>query len=63
MAARVADYSDPQLPYMFHCHILDHEDMGMVGQFVVVDTPSEEVRVISPLTAIDQGRHQHTPVR
>jgi suppressor of ftsI len=31
-----ADYSDPGLPYMFHCHMLQHEDDGMMGQFVVV---------------------------
>lgn len=24
------------LPYMFHCHILEHEDGGMMGQFAVV---------------------------
>jgi FtsP/CotA-like multicopper oxidase with cupredoxin domain len=24
------------MPYMFHCHILQHEDRGMMGQFVVV---------------------------
>jgi FtsP/CotA-like multicopper oxidase with cupredoxin domain len=29
-------YSDPALPYMFHCHLLQHEDNGMMGQFVVV---------------------------
>jgi blue copper oxidase len=28
---------DPDHPYMFHCHILEHEDMGMMGQFVLVD--------------------------
>jgi hypothetical protein len=22
---------------MFHCHILEHEDRGMMGQFVVVE--------------------------
>lgn len=22
-------------PYMYHCHILEHEDAGMMGQFVV----------------------------
>lgn len=27
---------DPQFPYMFHCHILEHEDMGMMGQFYLV---------------------------
>ena len=30
------DYADPDMPYMFHCHILEHEDAGMMGQFVVV---------------------------
>ena len=24
-------------PYMYHCHILEHEDRGMMGQFTVVD--------------------------
>ena len=24
-----------QTPYMYHCHILEHEDMGMMGQFTV----------------------------
>jgi len=28
-------YSDPKLPYMYHCHILEHEDAGMMGQFIV----------------------------
>lgn len=25
----------PDIPYMFHCHILEHEDAGMMGQFTV----------------------------
>jgi blue copper oxidase len=35
--ARFADYTDPNVPYMFHCHVLQHEDRGMMGQFVVVE--------------------------
>ncbi|WP_104129896.1 multicopper oxidase family protein [Cryobacterium sp. N21] len=31
-----AEYTDPNFPYMFHCHMLAHEDAGMMGQFVVV---------------------------
>ena len=31
------DYADPMMPYMFHCHILMHEDGGMMGQFVVTE--------------------------
>ncbi len=33
---RFDHYSDDSLPYMYHCHILEHEDAGMMGQFVVV---------------------------
>ena len=40
-------YSDPRTPYMYHCHILEHEDMGMMGQFVVVgrDVKTQDIRV------------------
>jgi len=27
--------ASPALPYMYHCHILEHEDGGMMGQFAV----------------------------
>lgn len=37
-----SDYADAAYPYMFHCHILQHEDRGMMGQFLVVQ-PAEEV--------------------
>ena len=30
-------YPDPTLAYMFHCHMLFHEDEGMMGQFVIVE--------------------------
>jgi bilirubin oxidase len=29
------EYRDAVNPYMYHCHILEHEDQGMMGQFVV----------------------------
>lgn len=29
------DFSDATMPYMYHCHILSHEDGGMMGQFIV----------------------------
>ena len=35
--ARFDDYTDPEAPFMFHCHMLMHEDRGMMGQFVVVE--------------------------
>ena len=33
---RFTDFADPNTPYMYHCHVLTHEDNGMMGQFVVV---------------------------
>ncbi len=36
IALRFTDYADADTPYMFHCHLLQHEDGGMMGQFVVV---------------------------
>jgi FtsP/CotA-like multicopper oxidase with cupredoxin domain len=33
---RMTDFTDVTTPYMFHCHILEHEDLGMMGQFLVV---------------------------
>jgi FtsP/CotA-like multicopper oxidase with cupredoxin domain len=28
--------TQPNMPFMYHCHILEHEDYGMMGQFAVV---------------------------
>jgi FtsP/CotA-like multicopper oxidase with cupredoxin domain len=52
------DYSDPSMPYMFHCHILEHEDAGMMGQFAVVDSLSDDVGVQSPLVE-EAEEHRH----
>lgn len=32
------DFADPMVPYMYHCHLLHHEDDGMMGSFLVLDT-------------------------
>ena len=29
------DFTDDTYPYMYHCHVLEHEDAGMMGQFTV----------------------------
>ena len=34
--SKFGEYADPDRPYMYHCHILEHEDAGMMGQFTVV---------------------------
>ena len=40
---RFTEYTDPAMPYMYHCHLLLHEDSGMMGQFVVV-APGQPAR-------------------
>lgn len=37
LAMRFDGPADPNSPYMYHCHLLWHEDQGMMGQFVVVE--------------------------
>jgi FtsP/CotA-like multicopper oxidase with cupredoxin domain len=39
---RFPEFSDSNTPYMYHCHILEHEDMGMMGQFMVTDEKISE---------------------
>ena len=33
---------------MYHCHVLEHEDMGMMGQFVVIDRGTEAQVSVDP---------------
>jgi len=41
-------YTDPHHPYMYHCHMLQHEDAGMMGQFVVIKSSQRgQVRITS----------------
>ncbi|WP_205745655.1 multicopper oxidase family protein [Egibacter rhizosphaerae] len=37
LAIEFGSYVDPTTPYMFHCHVLTHEDAGMRGQFTIVE--------------------------
>jgi FtsP/CotA-like multicopper oxidase with cupredoxin domain len=41
LAVQFGHHTDPATPYMYHCHLLRHEDEGMMGQFVIV-TPGTE---------------------
>jgi len=36
--AKFNDFADDTIPFMYHCHMLTHEDMGMMGQFIVSET-------------------------
>jgi len=52
--AKFENFADTTVPYMYHCHLLVHEDGGMMGQFVVknfagtsgIQNPSLENKVI-----------------
>jgi FtsP/CotA-like multicopper oxidase with cupredoxin domain len=44
---RFTDYADSIRPYMYHCHNLFHEDGGMMGQFVVIDTMRLPIAVMT----------------
>jgi suppressor of ftsI len=50
---RFTDYADPETPYMYHCHLLAHEDQGMMGQFVVV-APGQRAGTIDQGDSHDQ---------
>ena len=41
VAVQVGRHVDPGNPYVYHCHILRHEDAGMMGHFVVVEPGTE----------------------
>ncbi|GAB2507996.1 multicopper oxidase family protein [Paramicrobacterium agarici] len=60
---KFADYADDENPYMYHCHLLRHEDAGMMGQFLVVepgaDVPSQWRVDETPGDDADKGDHQH----
>ncbi|MEU6992937.1 multicopper oxidase domain-containing protein [Streptomyces sp. NPDC046465] len=56
LAMRFSDHSDRTTPYMYHCHILYHEDQGMMGQFVVTK-PGEKPGTMSG--GMPGGGHHH----
>jgi len=41
--AKFDDFADSVYPYMYHCHFSNHEDAGMMGQFVVKGNDSSIV--------------------
>lgn len=55
LAIPFGGYVDPLRPYMYHCHLIWHEDQGMMGQFTVV-SPEE---VDSAPSEIDDSHMEH----
>ena len=44
---RFTDFADASMPYMYHCHLLHHEDDGMMGQYLVLDTSTVGVLALT----------------
>jgi len=47
LITKYEDFTDSELPYMYHCHILSHEDNGMMGQFLVKSSTTANVETDS----------------
>ena len=50
LVMRFGTDGDRDSPYMYHCHLLWHEDAGMMGQFLVVE----------PGDTVEPGEHDST---
>lgn len=47
------NFANDSIPYMYHCHMLHHEDEGMMGSFRVVDTTVLNINEISINTEVN----------
>jgi bilirubin oxidase len=47
---RFDDFADDKAPYMYHCHLLHHEDDGMMGTFLVIDS-TQTPNAVSEISA------------
>ncbi len=57
LAVEFGPHPDPNVPFMFHCHLLTHEDKGMMGQFVVVRADQIDDIRVHPTPAIAHAHH------
>ncbi|NMO02311.1 multicopper oxidase domain-containing protein [Gordonia sp. TBRC 11910] len=49
LALRWSTHADPMYPYMFHCHLLMHEDQGMMGQFLLLRPGQQAMPMNMPM--------------
>ncbi|MFC7447451.1 multicopper oxidase family protein [Rhodococcus daqingensis] len=56
LALRFTEYTDPTVPYMYHCHLLLHEDQGMMGQFLVLE-PGQQPAPMAMTMPTNHGGH------
>ncbi|RLD29407.1 MAG: bilirubin oxidase [Bacteroidetes bacterium] len=68
-----SDFANAGVPYMYHCHMLVHEDGGMMGQFDVVDNttgnpgfPGESDEIVifpNPVTDSEVSFRSKEPIK
>ncbi|MFC6317907.1 multicopper oxidase family protein [Corynebacterium gerontici] len=54
-------YTDANYPYMYHCHMLFHEDQGLMGQFIKMK-PGEKAKIDTAYSRAkddERSAHQH----
>jgi FtsP/CotA-like multicopper oxidase with cupredoxin domain len=61
LAIKFPPYEDPLTPYMYHCHLMWHEDVGMMAQFTVVspDQVNSAPRTLEVAHDHMAGGHDH----
>ncbi|WP_194814151.1 multicopper oxidase family protein [Nocardia sp. XZ_19_385] len=50
LVMRFSEHTDPTYPYMYHCHLLLHEDHGMMGQFLVLGPGQQPAPMQMPMS-------------
>ncbi len=45
--AKFDGFASPSNPFMYHCHFSNHEDEGLMGQFLVVNNAVEDLAIAS----------------
>ena len=45
---RFSHHADAEPPYMYHCHLLRHEDNAMMGQVLVTEDGTGPGRIDAP---------------
>ena len=48
--AKFDDFASSRDPFMYHCHMSNHEDEGLMGQFLVTGNPVTAVATVSAAT-------------
>ncbi len=54
------DFADEHVPYMYHCHLLHHEDEGMMGTFIVME--KGQMNILNPVSATENARIVPNPL-